>query len=450
MADLNFDKMGIYDLRNYARSIGVPSPTKLKRKELIASINAIIEGVEKPEKPKDNRGRPPKHQVDDMYMLDMFVPQNLFNQNYNQGFYGSNNIQRVFQFGNASALHQSDDKTQIDIAFDGLFVKRSDNYGLILKKGYQTDYFKENVIVLKETIEKFDLRNGDFVEGMCSYIKDKNLLLAKEIYRINDCFAKDESERKVYDQIQAKYPSKILDITLENRFIDAKIIQKLCPIAFGSRTVINNQNTNEYVDFCANMLYSIQQKCQKTYLISFDDSIEDISEIQSFCENVDVCKYTPTITREQFVEKMDLIFDNACRRFENGQDVVIILYNVQNLIENIKNYVSLKNNFDSDNALIYAQNRIKDIFGLARATENGSLTVIGFNANSDVLAVSNCQIEMKNKSYPNTDIYLDIAKSQTKNIQKLVDENEYRKYLNFKNNFDEQKNIEEQINNLFD
>ena len=39
--------MGIYDLRNFARSVGVAKPTTLKRQELIAAIKSAIELIKK-------------------------------------------------------------------------------------------------------------------------------------------------------------------------------------------------------------------------------------------------------------------------------------------------------------------------------------------------------------------------------------------------------------------
>lgn len=449
MEDINFDRMGIYDLRNYARSLGVLSPTKLKRQQLIASINAILEGVEEPEKPKDMRGRPPKHKVDDMYMLDMFVPKNMFDESQNLYQYKALEKNNFYKNYNTSLLSQSDDAQALDIAFDGYFVKKTENYGLILKQGFQTDYSKENAVILKDDMEFFDLRDGDFVEGTCKYIKDKNILLAKKISKINNADISLVKNRPVYEQIKAEYPSKMIDISLENRFIDAKIINKTCPICFGSRVVINNKNAVDYVEFFANLASSVEQNGINTFLISVDDFVEDIVEIGSYCENLNIIKYSSTISRENFFEKLDVFFKNACRRIELGQNVAVILYNVDNLIENIKNYAMLKYKYEQEKALIYAKNKIKDIFGLARATENGSLTVIGLNLNDiDVLQVANCQINLMDKSYFDTDVYVDIKTSNTKNIKKVLNENEYKKLVDFKNNFD-QNNAKKQLEDLF-
>ena len=51
--------MGIFELREYARSVGVDSPTMYKKDVLIDKIAAVLEGEIAP-KPRSNRGRPPK------------------------------------------------------------------------------------------------------------------------------------------------------------------------------------------------------------------------------------------------------------------------------------------------------------------------------------------------------------------------------------------------------
>ena len=54
--------MGIYDLRNFARSVGVAKPTTLKRQELISAILDIKTGATEPVV-GINRGRKPKNRA---------------------------------------------------------------------------------------------------------------------------------------------------------------------------------------------------------------------------------------------------------------------------------------------------------------------------------------------------------------------------------------------------
>jgi hypothetical protein len=55
----NLDKLGIYDLRNYARGIGVKSPTSKRKSKIISEIEEILKGEKQAQ--KSSRGRRPKH-----------------------------------------------------------------------------------------------------------------------------------------------------------------------------------------------------------------------------------------------------------------------------------------------------------------------------------------------------------------------------------------------------
>lgn len=56
--EIDFDMLGIYELREYARRCGVGSPTTKKRSQLIKEIRLIKEG--KIQKVESNKGRPTK------------------------------------------------------------------------------------------------------------------------------------------------------------------------------------------------------------------------------------------------------------------------------------------------------------------------------------------------------------------------------------------------------
>ena len=51
-------KLGVYELRKYARAVGVRTPTAKKSAELIDEIVRIKEGLQEPYFPLKRRGRP--------------------------------------------------------------------------------------------------------------------------------------------------------------------------------------------------------------------------------------------------------------------------------------------------------------------------------------------------------------------------------------------------------
>ena len=67
--------LGIYELRNVARQVGVYSPTKYKKEILIDKILAIIQGEEQPYVKKTNQGRPAKQIAGIDEIMNIFVPK---------------------------------------------------------------------------------------------------------------------------------------------------------------------------------------------------------------------------------------------------------------------------------------------------------------------------------------------------------------------------------------
>ncbi|MBE5754934.1 MAG: hypothetical protein E7340_06370 [Clostridiales bacterium] len=66
---VSFENKSLYELRDYAREIGVRAPTTMRKKDLIIAINDVLSKKVKPYYSK--RGRPilPKNSV----MVDDFV-----------------------------------------------------------------------------------------------------------------------------------------------------------------------------------------------------------------------------------------------------------------------------------------------------------------------------------------------------------------------------------------
>ena len=56
--EITMRNMGIFDLRNLARDVGVLSPTTCKKEELIEKILQILSGEKEPQVPKNRQGRP--------------------------------------------------------------------------------------------------------------------------------------------------------------------------------------------------------------------------------------------------------------------------------------------------------------------------------------------------------------------------------------------------------
>lgn len=428
----DFENMGIYDLRNYARNIGVISPTKFKREELIQKITAIIMGQE-PEKKKTNKGRPPKHKINEQSRLDFILPNNMFDNSDPK--YQAFKNQSSLRFGIMDLMCESSNTETTNILYDGYYKPYDVNFGFILKKGYLSNYYKENVIILNEVVEQYNLKEGDYVTGASSYLQNKNLMLVTSVLTINGVnLSATQGNRVMLENSKIVKPKKI--INLNNGLIDFTIIDKLCPIVKGTRVLINFEDKDITKNTMINMFNNIIKRNNvNIFLFTIDDLLEEIYEIKDNCPEINLVNYSYNMDRQNYIEMSNLKIKHCLRLAEEGKDVALVLYNTDNYKNNISNNAVISDGLSLDSSKVYAQNKIKDLFCLAKNLEKGSLTTILINSTDNELKdICNTVINFNSSKLADTDITLNVVNSFTRNMQEIVSDTEFKKVKQFKEN----------------
>ncbi|MGN1221728.1 MAG: hypothetical protein ACI4TT_00670 [Christensenellales bacterium] len=442
---IDFEKMGIYDLRNYARSIGVISPTKFKRDELIQKITAIIMG-EEPEKKKTNKGRPPKHKLNELSQLDYILPNNLFN-NDDPKYKAYQNYTNI-NIDSECMICENTSSATTNILYDGYYKPFNINYGFVLKKGYLSDYYKENVIILTSLADKYNLKEGDYISGASSYLKNKNLMLATSILTINNKNA--VTDRIRYDQTKLVKPSTKIKLDSDG-LIDFKIIDRLFPLAKGTRILLNFSDKDKVKPVVISMLNNLSKLNNITpFLFTIDDLPEEIYDISQKCPDTQIVTYGFDMDRSKYIEMTKVKIRHCYRLVEEGNDVAVVCYNTKNCINNLISNAVIFEGLTESGAIKFAQNTMKDMFVVARNCEHGSLTTIFINSfDEDFVDICNTNINFNCCPLPETDITTDFFTSFTRNLQDLVPEKEYEKIKKFKCGLNKD-NLLEKLNQFFD
>ena len=430
--DKNYENMGIYDLRNYARVMGVHSPTTLKRAELIERINEIING-KTPDAKKTNKGRPPRHKAGNEFVLDFVLPDNIF-ENQKESRYSN-----IFSDKEKTSLKyifsESNSISPDNILFKGFLKYQNEDYGFACLKGYLTKYYKENAVVLSELSNRYELKDGDYITGVAKFIPEKNVLLATEINYINDVEVNAQTNRLNYESIMPQYPLTKLVLKGNDDF---ELINNLFPLGKGSRVCLNVENESNKIDNIKSLLNSFSGLNNlRTVLISIDDSPEDIGSIIMNCPDIEVCMLSPNQSREEFFEQVENYINNCKNRLEFKQDIAVVFYNASKFIDCYSQHLIISQNLPENNANILATNKLKDIFNLSRSLDFGSLTMVLYDAPKTLVDYSNCYLHFNNDHYNETNIYLDISSSYIKNSDKILSKSEYEKREQLINNFDE-------------
>ncbi len=439
------ESLGIYELRNVARQVGVHLPTMYKKDELIKKIMAIVEGTEEPHIKKTNQGRPAKRISGLDEILNIFIPSIDDNQVYKK-------VETKNQFYPFSLMQDVKILPDHIDPFSG-YVKMLDKYAVVLKNAYfegnnDTYYIRPNIL------QELKLKNGDFVRGLYYDIDETKPKLVKNIEFIN---GKDVESFKRYepvdfDSLDAIYPTSQIELGKNPRSnIDLKVVDRVSPIAEGSRVIINYENGVDIEEFLIDLNNEISlTQNKKLTMFAVDERPEDLSFVKSECSALKVFNKKIELNDEMFYEQMSLLFDNLIRQTENNANQIIIIKNAVKMENFLTKYFVMSKNCSEQEAKILAVDKMKNWFRTAKNTATGkALTIIMINCkNEELVELSNCQIFLKLFAHKGSDIHIDFEKSFTLKYNLILGAEKSKKLQEFRQNYDE-NNLIDNLTKLF-
>lgn len=175
-------ELGIYELRELARQVGVESPTTKKRAELCEHILKISSGEMQPTNANPNKGRPPKSVSRALGIAQEVFPKELLNLKTpkKQSELCFSNILKFSQ--NQLVNFNRDDEHNVE----GYIKIYMGKFYLLNKEIYP--FYSTKVIYIPDNfIEELSLREGDKIQGFANFIKeDEECGTLSQINFIND------------------------------------------------------------------------------------------------------------------------------------------------------------------------------------------------------------------------------------------------------------------------
>lgn len=222
--------LGIYELRELARSIGVSSPTTKKREQLCTEILDISSGSVKVEAKQNKKGRPPKTITKITTMVKDYIPPEILKLQKPIERESYSNILMLAQNPSIYGQINSNVNKQIFGYLDSI------NGHFYLNNLKNNELFKFiTFYVPDEIISKYNLREGDKVLAYGKISDNYDCGILEEVLKINDVDVSNwNSKRKVYD-ISA------FDIPSVDTVVFGKNIKK------GERTISYFQNDEDAI-----------------------------------------------------------------------------------------------------------------------------------------------------------------------------------------------------------
>lgn len=343
--------MGIYELRNYARELGVNSPTTLKRQELISAIKDVKNGVVEPVKGL-TRGRKPKNK--DKINLNTFIPQEHVPYNTDNSVFKSYNVAApITPYGNHEQSNNEFNgfgtiiSGQLEFLPNGGVILKSDNLNLEI----DSQFLKDN-----------NFENGEIVKANCQKTTDNEIIIT-EVFKDNAFtnFANLEACSKNRNLIFKPSEQPLKDFSVKYKimagqcglitykeeinpeYVVESIIQSLNENGDGKIAILSNQLEN--------------QTAKKNF-----DFYQTVSALESATERA---------------KKIETALNVAKRKVELNNSCILFIGNLNAFYNTFYQLCLMQGNSESISK-DFALQKIAQILAMAKQTKQGALTVIAF------------------------------------------------------------------------
>lgn len=350
--------LNLFQLREVGSKIGVRNPTALKADELRAAIIDVVNGVAQPYR-KVKSGRPHSKELIPDDEWDRIIG---FDDQMKKKF---NTMPSNTLFSNdASLIKQSK-----DTVFKGYIAVLGANkyffpcksaevcFDVFLKVDYDIPYFDS-------------LRNSDYVTCILN-LTLKNPTVIK-ILSING-YEPEELKRQDFDEMK-QIP---LESTINFERNNLQFLNNVCPIKLGGRVMILGTKASGQNYLCNSIAKDLEERYSIIYL-----SICKKPEERVNLKNSEYLFTTFDAQPRDINFYFDLLNDRVKRLCEFGQDVVLIVDDIVDLMENLKSVITARQQ-NMPISMYYPNilQQLKRLLANSIHTENGSITIICAGSN---------------------------------------------------------------------
>lgn len=368
-------KLRIHELRDFARQVGVSSPTTMKKEELIEKILEII-GNESGSQEKNEKEpfdffalltSPDSDIINDVIAKSVVKSEG----NYTDTNYLDNTlVVKKNNFINPNAPYSYPTNDFISFNFqlsqgkpticgdiseaEGYLDIHPSGYGIIRKSGFIPT--ANDAYVTLALIKKYNLKKGNYVRGKAKFILENRPKIMFDIISIeND----EPNENSNFDDFP--YLKSTGELYLEK-------FEKL-NIAMGERLYFSNMTIEDAVKLGYDI---VDENSANVKLINLKALPE---ERYASHQKIQIINLPFNKTEQEALEAVELVIERAKREFEYSKSNVIMIYNFSELIRMYNVAVEGFYTFDKYNAK--AMNKLSNIMCTAKFTnEKKNITLL--------------------------------------------------------------------------
>ena len=322
----------------------------------------------------------------------------------------------------------------------GILEILPEGYGFLRTGGYLPS--REDVYVSQTQIRRFDMQNGDLVQGQIRPPKEgeKYYSLLK-VEAISGTDPEQARERVPFEILTPIFPDKRYTLEYPKCAVSARLIDLLAPIGMGQRALIVSPPKAGKTTILKNVANSIAENAPDTIIkvLLVDERPEEVTDMQR-CVKGEVVASTFDEPPEHHIKIAELLLEHCKRLVEGGKDVIILLDSITRLARAYNLVTPPSGRTLSGGLDPTCLHRPKRFFGAARnIEEGGSLTIVATalvdtgSRMDDIIyeefkGTGNMELHL-NRRMANKRIFpaIDVKLSSTRREELLMDDKDLKK-----------------------
>lgn len=354
----------VYEERNIAREIGVPSPTTKTKNENIDYIVNICAGLKEPS-PRSNKGAPTKSLLVDKKWLE--------------------DIRSLTdQIREKETYRESDSDERIHVSDSGHTLRFG--YGSDLASGYldsdpasgkfclvynRKGSIFSDISVPKNLVALHDLRRGDKVSGYLRDNADGGELA--QVESVNSLLPEEVRSRRRFEEFTPCFANEI--VRLGKKEPPLRALDILSPLGKGQRVLISGPASSGKSYLIKQMVSSLTQGDANldVIVLLLAARPEEVTAFRKIVRHGELLFTAFDMPERVQMQVATLAFEHAKRQSEYGRDVILFVDGMTDLV----NAFSERARTNENGERWFSSAEAKRFYALARNfEENGSLTIV--------------------------------------------------------------------------
>ena len=380
---MEFQKMSLAQLREYAKEKGIRNISTLKKAEL-AELLTNMEKMMATKKKEAEQKKVEERKTKEMAKVRPDTRQANKLRNPAENYQELRNIEP--EEGETEPEIQIFDGQEYNPKLDsgseanGILEVLGEGYGFIRSANYLPG--DRDIYVSPVQIRKFGLKKGDVIGGpVRNKTQGEKFSALLFIRHVNGYLPSMAAKRKAFEELTPIFPNERISLDETGAPVAIRIVDLLSPIGKGQRGMIVSPPKAGKTTLLKAIAKSISTRNRDMHLIVLliDERPEEVTDIRESIEgeNVEVIYSTFDELPDHHKRVSEMVIERAKRLVEHGKDVVILLDSITRLARAYNLTVPPSGRTLSGGLDPAALHMPKRFFGAARnMREGGSLTIL--------------------------------------------------------------------------